>query len=186
MDREDEVENEVRKVIKEELTGDTGKSMYSYAFRLTGDEDLALEASQSACMHLLYPGDPVIDDPVRLRRYIMQVVLNEVRTLIRSRKIRTKHRDDCQKKTKPPPEMVTRGTSDPVEQAIQKEQIEKFAVHLKQLRDDDRALLIRRYVDRDSYATIALDLGVSAGTVKNKIRAIVANLQKTMWPEGDK
>ncbi|MFH1716527.1 MAG: sigma-70 family RNA polymerase sigma factor [Planctomycetota bacterium] len=185
MDRESKMDQkQVRKAIREELTGDTGKSMYRYALRLTKSDDLAWEIFQEACKNLLSRGNPKIDGSMSLRPYMMKTVLNAYLSRKRSERVWNKYCDDCQKNVKRPPQVLTGSNADPFEKAASKEQIKEFAMRLSNLTDEARELLHLSYVERASYAQIARDFGVSPGTIRNKIKAIVQDI-RSKWPEGD-
>ncbi len=73
------------------------------------------------------------------------------------------------------------GNSDPTEDMTLRDTIESF---LRELSDEDRAIMLRRYYDGEPAEAIARELGLRAGTVRVRLHRLRERLKKHLEAKG--
>jgi RNA polymerase sigma-70 factor, ECF subfamily len=141
--------------------------MVRVAYVVSGDWDLAQDAAQAA-LWIAWRKLPSLRDPAGLRPWLMAVVANETRALLRKQRRR------------PVVELAIAGDGpvgdDPFAEIAQVD----LANALHRLDPDDRALVALRYLaDLDSTEIGALT-GRSASGVRTRLSRVLARLRKEL------
>jgi RNA polymerase sigma-70 factor (ECF subfamily) len=145
--------------------------MVRISFVVTGDRDLAEEATASA-WPLVWRRLNSLRDPDRLRPWLCSVAANEARQLVRSRRRRTVR------------EIAVIGeigsaSGDPSLRASDLD----LANALAQLAPDDRALLALRYVAGLNSTELARALGISPSGTRARLQRLLERLRKELGDE---
>ncbi|MEE2788311.1 MAG: sigma-70 family RNA polymerase sigma factor [Myxococcota bacterium] len=144
-------------------------AMYHLALRYTRDPERALDATQDSCVQVLRHLGQFRSES-RFSSWMARIVINSARLRYRSDK-RLIPMEDQAWRDKP------LACPDPEEQALQRQQLELTNDYLKNGRDGDYDLFVRRFVSGESVKTISQETGVSVPAIKTRVHRARARLR---------
>jgi len=132
-----------------------------FAWRLTAEREAASDAVQDAWLAIVR-GLRRLDDPARFRTWAYRIVRNRCVDFLRRRAVR-------RSKPQEPGDQAPRLDEKFLKNADPGGEVDALRAALRMLSDDDRAVLVLRYLDGMGVAEIARVLDVPAGTVKSRL-----------------
>lgn len=140
--------------------------MIRLAYVVTGDAALAEDAVQTAWVNA-WRKLPSVRDPARIRAWLLSIVANEARQIVRRRRrVRVIELD---------PELLA-ARSDPAE-AIARIDLVRALAHLS---SDDRSLMALRYVLGFDAIEIGVVRGQSASGIRARLSRLTARLRREL------
>jgi RNA polymerase sigma-70 factor, ECF subfamily len=133
-------------------------------FVITGDDDLARDAAQSAWAHA-WRKLRQLRDPERVRQWLLTVAANEARQALRRRRSVT---------------TVPGVLFDPPIEERDTPTLMDLAAALQRLRPDERRLIGLRYVSGFSSVELAKALGVTPDGVRSRLKRILDVLRREL------
>ena len=144
-------------------------AMYHLALRYTRDPERALDATQDSCVQVLrHLGQFRAES--KFSSWMARIVINSARLRYRSDR-RLVPMDEKAWRDKPVK------CANPEELALQRQQLELTDTYLKNGRDGDYDLFMRRFIAGDSVKTISHETGVSVPAIKTRVHRARARLK---------
>jgi RNA polymerase sigma-70 factor, ECF subfamily len=133
-------------------------------FVITGDDELARDAAQSAWAHA-WRKLRQLRDPERVRQWLLTVAANEARQALRRRR---------------PVTSVPGDLFDPPGEERDASGLVDLAAALRRLRPDERRLIGLRYVSGFSSVELAEALGITPDGVRSRLKRILDQLREEL------
>ena len=147
-------------------------AMYHLALRYTRDPERALDATQDSCVQVVRHLSQFRSE-ARFSSWMARIVINSARLRYRS-----------DKRLVPMPDGVwmekTARTPSPEDRTADRELLEQVDGLLREGRDGDYTLFMKRFVDGDSIKIISDDTGVSVPAIKTRVHRARNRLKDTL------
>lgn len=145
------------------------KQLHRYAFRIIGDRNNAEDACQEAFTNVLKGNTAKPEEYGGLRGLLFAAVRNAAVNQFRKeqsleRRVKGLSQDEASISDR-----RARAERTPLQQAMDAEEIEKFARKIREMPEELREMVYRRS-QGETYVQIGSAMGVSPGTVKNRLR----------------
>ena len=136
------------------------QQMYHLALKVTRDSDASEDVTQEACVQIMRRINQFRAES-RFSSWVSRIVVNTA--LLKHRK---------EKRMIPSEDIISKTEADkapnPEEQLVQHQLLEMTDSVLKQLRDGDRELFIKRFIDGHSLQSISDETGLSLPALKSR------------------
>lgn len=133
------------------------------AWRLTGDREAARDVVQEAWLAIVR-GLRRLDDPARFRSWACRIVNNKCADWTRRRVVRRRVTGELREQAKPP---VAPAVS--AHENDSSNDVARLRCALRELPDQQRAILALHYIDGFGLREIAVALDIPVGTVKSRL-----------------
>ncbi len=150
------------------------KTLFNAAYRITGNRDDAMDATQSAFVKA-YEKLHTFDPSYRFFSWIFRIVVNESFNILNRRR---RHTDDD------PAGESHSGSDDPEQSYGAAEQGRHLHSGLQQLKPDLRAVLVLRHFHGLSYREMSDVIGIPEKTVKSRLFTARRNLRSILLVGG--
>ena len=146
-----------------------------FAWRLTGEREAARDIVQDAWLAIV-KGIRRLDDPARFRTWAYRIVSNKCADWIRRR---AAHRSA----TRNMGDATVASSTEEVSASDSRGDVARLRQAMRELPDEQRAILSLHYLDGMSIAEIAEVIGTPVGTVKSRLYHARNRLKETLYAQ---